>query len=126
MNIDSARANLASTFVNAFVNTGFARDSLILDNEEDKWIYRNKEHGVMSAVASMGLLLLWDFEGGLSKIDVYAYSENNYVKAGALLGFGIVNSTVRSDNHPALALLAGTPGAIRGNSTFVVPLAWLR
>lgn len=46
MNIDSARANLAGTFVNAFVNAGFGNDKLMVKAEEgNSWIYKNKDHG---------------------------------------------------------------------------------
>ena len=45
-NVDSARANLAGTFVNAFVNAGFGNDKLMVGAEEGQsWIYKNKEHG---------------------------------------------------------------------------------
>lgn len=50
--VDSARANLAGTFVNAFVNAGFGNDPLMVGAEEgNAWIYKNKEHG-----ASMRIL----------------------------------------------------------------------
>src|SRR6266446_1386844 len=46
-NIDSARGNLAGTFVNAFVNAGFGNDKLIVTAEEgSSWIYKNKYHGM--------------------------------------------------------------------------------
>lgn len=45
-NVDSARQNLASTFVNAFVNAGFGNDKLMLTSEDsESWIYKNKSHG---------------------------------------------------------------------------------
>jgi 26S proteasome regulatory subunit N1 len=45
-NVDSARGNLASTFVNAFVNAGFGNDKLMVQAEEgNSWIYKNKDHG---------------------------------------------------------------------------------
>ena len=43
--VDSARANLASSFVNAFVNAGFGADKLMLDataQQGNDWIYKNK------------------------------------------------------------------------------------
>lgn len=104
-NVDSARNNLASTFVNAFVNAAFGQDKLMTD-EETKWIYKNREHGMMSAAASLGMILLWDVDGGLTQIDKYLYSKEDYIKAGALLAVGIVNSGVRNDCDPALALLS--------------------
>ena len=47
-----------------------------------KWLYKNKEHGMMSATASIGLILLWDVDGGLTQIDKYLYSPEDYIKAG--------------------------------------------
>ena len=45
-NIDSARANLAGSFVNEFVNAGFGNDKLMVDAPAgDSWIYKNKDHG---------------------------------------------------------------------------------
>ena len=45
-NVDSAKANLAGTFVNAFVNAGFGNDKLMVEAEEgNSWIYKNKDHG---------------------------------------------------------------------------------
>merc|ERR1712136_252387 len=104
-NVDSARQNLASSFVNGFVNAGFGQDKLLMEDGQ-KWIYKNKEHGMMSATASIGLILLWDVDGGLTQIDKYLYSPEDHIKAGALLACGIVNTGVRNECDPALALLS--------------------
>jgi 26S proteasome regulatory subunit N1 len=101
--VDSARANLASTFVNAFVNAGFGQDKLMTPDNE--WLYKNKDHGMMSAAASLGSILLWNVEEGLTQIDKFLYSSEEYVKAGAALAVGILSSGVRNDADPALALL---------------------
>merc|ERR1719324_1992376 len=53
-NVDSARQNLAATFVNGLLNVGFGTDKLLL-TEGNKWLYKNKEHGMMSAALSLGL-----------------------------------------------------------------------
>jgi len=103
--IDSARSNLAASFVNGFVNAGFGSDKLITE-DGNKWLYKNKEHGMMSATASLGLILLWDVDGGLTKIDKYFYSSDDFIKAGALLACGIVSSGVRNECDPAIALLS--------------------
>lgn len=102
--VDSARANLASTFVNAFVNAGFCTDKLMTPDSE--WLYKNKDHGMMSAAASLGSILLWNVEEGLTQIDKFLYSNEDYVKAGAALAVGILTSGVRNDADPALALLS--------------------
>jgi len=101
--VDSARANLASTFVNAMVNAGFGQDKLMTPDNE--WLYKNKDHGMLSATASLGSILLWNVEEGLTQIDKFLYSSEEYVKAGAALAVGILSSGVRNDADPALALL---------------------
>lgn len=108
--VDSARQNLAGTFVNAFVNAGFGNDKLMVEAEEGQsWIYKNKDHGasdsawnvnvfaavpdpikpssrcerctgMFSAAASLGLSLLWDTDVGLSHIDKYAYASEDHIK----------------------------------------------
>uniref|UniRef100_A0A2P2M5D6 26S proteasome non-ATPase regulatory subunit 2 homolog n=3 Tax=Rhizophora mucronata TaxID=61149 RepID=A0A2P2M5D6_RHIMU len=110
--VDSARQNLAATFVNAFVNAGFGQDKLMTvasdsasGGSSGNWLFKNKEHGKVSAAASLGMILLWDVDSGLAQIDKYFHSNDNYVIAGALLGVGIVNCGIKNDCDPALALL---------------------
>jgi len=103
--VDSARQNLASSFVNGLINTGFGQDKLLME-DGNKWLYKNKEHGMLSATASIGLVLLWDVDGGLTQIDKYLYSPEDMIKSGALLACGIVNCGVRNECDPALALLS--------------------
>ncbi|XP_033638428.1 26S proteasome non-ATPase regulatory subunit 2-like [Asterias rubens] len=112
--VDSARQNLAASFVNGFVNAGFGKDKLITE-DGNVWIYKNKEHGMMSTAASLGMVLLWDVDGGLTQIDKYLYSGEDYIKSGALLACGIVNSGVRNECDPALALLSDY--VLHANST---------
>lgn len=58
-NVDSARGNLAGTFVNAFVNAGFGNDKLMVEADEgNSWIYKNKDHG------------MWDQSRLLSLVDI--------------------------------------------------------
>ncbi|KAL6570700.1 26S proteasome non-ATPase regulatory subunit 2 A [Orobanche gracilis] len=112
--VDSARQNLAATFVNAFVNAGFGQDKLMTVQSEassgggssTSWLFKNKEHGKTSAAASLGMILLWDVDSGLAQLDKYFHSTDPHVTAGALLGVGIVNCTVQNECDPALALLA--------------------
>ncbi|XP_065873608.1 26S proteasome non-ATPase regulatory subunit 2 homolog A [Euphorbia lathyris] len=110
--VDSARQNLAATFVNAFVNAGFGQDKLMTvpsdsssGGSSGNWLFKNKEHGKASAAASLGMILLWDVDSGLAQIDKYFHSNDNHVIAGALLGVGIVNCSIKNDCDPALALL---------------------
>lgn len=106
-NVDSARHNLASAFVNAFANAGFGNDKMMLvDGDKGPWVWKTKDDGMMSTAASIGMLLHRDVEEGLDKIDRFTYAQEDQIKAGALLAIGILNSGVRIDSDPALALLS--------------------
>ncbi|KAJ3102654.1 proteasome regulatory particle base subunit [Phlyctochytrium planicorne] len=107
-NVDSARHNLASTFVNAFVNAGFGSDKLMTTGEEgNSWIYKNKDIGMLSAAASLGVILLWDVEVGLTQIDKFLYSTDDYIKAGGILAIGLVTSGIKNEeSDPAVALIS--------------------
>jgi 26S proteasome regulatory subunit N1 len=119
--VDSASGNTAATYVNAFVNAGFGHDKLVTVEEEGEsgegengngngnsvhWIFRNKSHGKMAAAASLGMIMLWDVEGGLPKVDRYLYASDTMVVSGALLAFGIVASGITDDVDPAFAVLS--------------------
>ena len=39
---------------------------------------------MMSAAASLGLVLLWDVDGGLTQIDKYLYSPEDQIKVGSI------------------------------------------
>lgn len=103
---DSARANLAGTFVNAFVNAGFGNDKLMATADAgDSWVYKNKDHGMTSAAASLGMSLLWDPDVGLTDVDKYTYLTDEKIKSGALLATGMLHTNVRNDQEPIIALL---------------------
>jgi 26S proteasome regulatory subunit N1 len=103
---DSARANLAGTFVNAFVNAGFGNDKLMAKAETgDSWVYKNKDHGVTSAAASLGMCVLWDINEGLSEVDKYTYLDDEKIKGGALMATGMLQCNVRDENEAIVALL---------------------
>ncbi|KMZ88263.1 26S proteasome regulatory subunit [Plasmodium vivax Brazil I] len=102
---DSAKQNLSASFVNAFVNAAFCKDKLMTVNSS-LWIFKNKDYGLMSATASMGLLLMWNVDEGLSQIDKFQYSSDHHVKAGALMAFGLACTNVKSECDPAFALLS--------------------
>jgi len=84
---------------------------------------------MMSAAASLGALLLWDVDGGLSQIDKFLYSSDTNIKAGALLAVGVLNSGVRNECDPALALLTEyvenkAPANIKMGATLGLGLAY--
>ncbi|CAD7924855.1 unnamed protein product [Amoebophrya sp. A25] len=103
--LDSAKQNLASTYVNAFVNAGMGKDKLMTVGEV--WLYKNKEHGMMAAAASRSLISLWDTEV-LDEVDKYQYASEEWIKAGYFLSLGIALSNCKSETDPVWALLQDT------------------
>lgn len=115
-NTDSARHNLSSAFVNAFVNAGFGQDKLMLVPEnKSSWVWKTKDEGMLSTTASVGMLMQWDIDEGLGKVDAFTYVDEEYVKAGAMLASGIISSGIRNEADPALALL-GDSDNLHGKS----------
>ncbi|MCQ5167844.1 hypothetical protein NE645_18010, partial [Roseburia hominis] len=78
--LDFVEQNLASSFVNGFLNLGYCNDKLIVDN--DNWVYKTKGDGMTSAVASIGSIYQWNLDG-LQQLDKYLYVDEPEVKAGA-------------------------------------------
>jgi 26S proteasome regulatory subunit N1 len=103
-NVDSLKANIAATYVNAFVNAGLGQDSL-LSVENSDWIFKNKQYGCLAAAASVGLVNAWNVEEGLNKVDKFFHANDEFLKAGACLGVGLAACGVRHESDPAIALL---------------------
>jgi len=78
---ESAKSNLASTYVNAWVNAGFGADKLV-SPVDSQWVFRNRDSGQMAAAASLGLVCAWD-ETRLDALDKYLNAEEEPVRAGA-------------------------------------------
>lgn len=71
--------NLADTYVNAFVNLGSGKDSLMMvEGEEAAWIYKLKNEGLIAASASIGMIHMWDAEGGSEHINQYLDLKEGY------------------------------------------------
>lgn len=103
---ESARQNLASTYVNAFVNAGYSKDALMTVDANPDWLFnKNKEKGKLAAAASLGMIMQWDTEEGVQAIDKFLYSGEEVVKAGAYLALGICSTGVRDEFGAAFALL---------------------
>jgi 26S proteasome regulatory subunit N1 len=103
--VDSAKENLATTYVNGFVNAAFCKDLLMTVQEGDNWVHKNKDHGMMAASASLGMLMLWDIDQGLTEIDKYTNAQNEYIVAGSYIAIGIVNSGIQNECDPVYAIL---------------------
>lgn len=59
---------------------------------------------MMSTTASLGLILLWDVDAGLTQIDKYLYSTEDYIKVHAQ-GFYIATITVAYSASSALCTI---------------------
>jgi len=104
--IDSAKKNLAMTYVNAFVNAGYGKDLLITNSQNNEdWVFKCKEDGQTAAAASLGMLLLWDIDEGLGQIDKYMDRREHHIVAGAYMGLGLINSGITNECDPVQAIL---------------------
>ena len=54
---------------------------------------------MLSATASLGLILLWDVDGGLTQIDKYLYSSEDYIKVSFKLFFELLSPTNRQREY---------------------------
>lgn len=75
------------------------------DKKDENWVYKNKEHGMMAAAASLGMLLLWDIDEGLTQVDKYLEASDDYINAGGYIAIGIVNSGIKNQFDPVYAIL---------------------
>ncbi|EAR97380.1 26S proteasome regulatory subunit (macronuclear) [Tetrahymena thermophila SB210] len=104
--IDSLNANIADTYVNAFVNMGCKKDTLmVVPKTEKPWIYNLKKTGIAAATSSIGLIDMWDIESGTEHINEYLNLSDGYGKQGALIGIGLFSSGIVDENLTAKALL---------------------
>lgn len=104
--IDSAKVNLATTYVNAFVNAAYGKDLLMsVQDAKESWIHKNKDDGMTAAAASLGMILLWDIDEGLTQIDKYMEAADDNIVAGSYMAIGIVNSGIRNECDPVVAIL---------------------
>jgi 26S proteasome regulatory subunit N1 len=78
---------------------------------DSSWVHKNKGMGMLSAVASLGLIMMWNLEEGGNLLDKYFsvatnVSDNEYLKAGACLGFGLASCGIRNESDITLSFLA--------------------
>ena len=97
---------MAQTYANAFVNAGYGKDLLMtITDKNENWIYKNKEGGMLAAAASLGMILLWDIDEGLTQIDKYMDASDENIVAGSYMAMGIVNSGIKNECDPVQAIL---------------------
>lgn len=107
-NVESLSANLADTYVNAFVNMGCKKDTLMINesNKSDKpWIHNLKKSAIAAATASIGLIDIWDPSSGNDHMGEYLNMADGFAKQGACIGIGLFSSGIVDENFTAKAIL---------------------
>ena len=88
------------------MNAAYGKDLLILQQENNEdWVFKTKDDGQTAAVASLGMLLLWDIDEGIAEIDKYMERRENNIVAGSFMALGLVNSGVTNEVDPVQAIL---------------------
>ncbi|UKJ88100.1 26S proteasome regulatory subunit [Theileria orientalis] len=77
----------------------------VFKTKEGEWVFKHQGYGLMCASASLGLVHLWNLDEGLSAIDRYQYSSDQYVRSGSYAAFGLVSCGVMSEMDPVHGLL---------------------
>ena len=112
--IETSKLFLSGSIANAFLNAGSSRDLIFaLDPSSeafdrvklDSWVLKHRDSGITSAVASIGLICLYNVDFALFILEPLTHSDNAFVRAGALLGIGIASANVRHCADATWALL---------------------
>lgn len=104
--LDSARANLAASYVSGFVNLALGRDKVITEKDDHgrEWWQRQKGNGMTAAAGAHALLHLWDYEA-LNEAERFTNATDAEVRAGGVLGYGIIPCCVASEDDASIGML---------------------
>ena len=111
--IESYKINTTVGIANGFINAGFGTEKLLNNKKKDKseetWLNKNKEEGLLCSIAGLGLVNLWDIEGGPNEIEKFMDNNemNPYKRGGYNIALGLLSSGISDENETALALLSG-------------------
>jgi len=141
--LDSARSNLAASYVSAFVNAGHGTDAVLYDTSEDggeaagevfKWVNRNNADGRLAAASALGLIHLWDHEEGPIAPQPLVESADPQIVAGGALAVGVSCVGIATDTDVAKELLEtyvdpdspprSQPAVVRSNALLGLSLAY--
>jgi 26S proteasome regulatory subunit N1 len=104
--LDSYKINMATSIASAFINAGFGTESLL--TKEKDWLGRNKDEGVLSLLAGLGMVNMWDIESGPNELE--KYMSNNemdpHKRGGYNIGLGVISSGIRDENFIAFGILS--------------------
>lgn len=104
--LDSARGNLAASYVSGFVNLSLGKDKVITQKDEHgrEWWQRQKGNGMSAAAAGHALLHLWDYEA-LNEAERFTNATDAEVRAGGVLGYGIIPCSIASEDDASIGML---------------------
>ena len=74
--------------------------------QDTPWIHNVKNDGAIAATGSLGMIYMWDIDGGANEVAEYINTQDGFVKSGAYMAIGLFNSGVINENDPAKALLS--------------------
>lgn len=105
--LESYKTNMSLSIVSSLINAGFGTE-LLMSKKDNDWLAKNKEEGLVCALAGIGLVNLWDIESGPNEIEKFLDTNemNPFKRGGYNLGLGILSSSVNDDNNTAFALLS--------------------
>lgn len=105
--LESYKINMSTSIVSAFINAGFGTESL-LSKKDDEWLAKNKEEGLLCALAGLGLVNKWDIECGPNEVEKFmdVNEMDPFKRGGFNIALGIMNSGVVDDNATCLAILS--------------------
>lgn len=106
--VESAKLNMASTFVNAFVNAGMQRDSLLMNKDSkisNDWFLKVKNEGLSAATASIGMIFMWDQASCSEFISEFLELKDGYARLGAGIAVGLCNTGIIDEFDQSKALL---------------------
>lgn len=108
--LESLKVNMSTSLVSSFINAGFGTECLLSkkDDKDNDWLSKNKDEGLLCALAGLGLVNLWDIECGPNEVEKYmdVNEMNPFKRGGYNLALGILSSNVKDENSTAFALLS--------------------
>lgn len=60
---------------------------------------------MQAAAASLGMILLWDIDEGLTQLDKYMEASDEHIVSGSYIAMGIVNCGIKNECDPVQAIL---------------------
>lgn len=108
--LESYKVNMTTSIVSGFINAGFCTETLLSkkDSNNTDWLSKNKEEGLVCALAGLGLVNIWNIESGANELEKFMDENemNPYKRGGYNIGLGIISSGVLDENNTAMALLS--------------------